>query len=55
VQRLTICDRDIKVLTQPKGFVTEYFAIGMSGDQLPLACVDHGILGDFRFPRLKLL
>ena len=55
VQSLRIRDREIKVLTQPEGFVTEYFAIGSLGNQLPLKCVDRGVLGDFRFPRLKLL
>lgn len=55
VHRLGIAEREVKVLTQPHGFVTEYFAIGSSGEQLPLKCIDRGVLGDLKYPQIKLL
>jgi hypothetical protein len=55
VQRLRIIEPRVKVLTQPIGFVTEYFAIGPLGEQLPLAVVDHGVLGDMKYPSIRLL
>ncbi len=55
VQRLRIAERRVKVLTQSIGFVTEYFAIGPLGQQLPLALRDHGVLGDMKYPSVRLL
>jgi hypothetical protein len=55
VHRLRILDRRVKVLTQSVGFITEYFAIGPQGEQLPLRIVDHGVLGDMKHPSIRLL
>jgi hypothetical protein len=55
VQRLRIVDRKVKVLTQAVGFVTEFFALDPVGGQLPLSVVDNGILGDMKYPSIKLL
>jgi hypothetical protein len=54
VQRLRIADRQIRVLTQSLGFVTEYFAVGPTGEQLPLSVIDRGVLGDMRYPMIRL-
>ena len=55
VQRLRITDRDVKVLTQSVGFVTEFFAFAPSGEQLPVSVVDRGKLGDMKHPMVRLM
>jgi hypothetical protein len=54
VQRLRIFTREIRVLTQAIGFQTEYFALDPSGRQIPLRIVGQGVLGDRRFPQVRL-
>jgi hypothetical protein len=54
VQRLRITERQVRVLTQAVGFVTEYFAVGPAGEQLRLIEADRGVLGDMRYPSIRL-
>jgi hypothetical protein len=54
IQRLPIASREIKVLKQPKEFLTEFFALNSSGEQLPLKVVGEGILGDLKYPGVRL-
>ena len=54
VQRLKISSREIKVLGQAMGFVTDFFAIGPKGEQLPLKVTGQGVLGDGRYSTLRL-
>jgi hypothetical protein len=54
VQRLPIGTREVRVLTQPIGFLTEYFALDRFGNQLPLRAVAEGVLGDGRYGTLRL-
>ncbi len=54
VQRLPIESREIKVLKQPRGFLTDFFALDANGRQLLLKAVDEGVLGDMRYPEVRL-
>jgi hypothetical protein len=54
VQRLPIRTREIRVLTQPVGFETEFFALGPCGEQLPVKAVGQGVLGDRKYPKLRM-
>jgi hypothetical protein len=53
-QRLPIFTGEIRVLTQAIGFQTQYFALDSSGRQIPLKVVGEGVLGDGKFPHVRL-
>lgn len=54
VQRLRIFTPQIRVLTQAVGFRTQYFALNSAGEQIPLGAVGKGVLGDRKFPNVRL-
>ena len=55
VQRLPLCQAEVRVLTHPRGFDTLFVAFAPDGRQLPLRCVGNGVLGDQRFAATRLL
>ncbi|HEY0784572.1 MAG TPA: hypothetical protein VGD62_01800 [Acidobacteriaceae bacterium] len=54
VQALPIAEREIRILRQAVGYVTEFFAVAPAGEQLSLHLVAEGELGDRRFPHARL-
>jgi hypothetical protein len=54
IQRLPIGTKQIKMLTLPYGNRIRFFALSPDGQQLPLRMVGTGVLGDGRFPGVRL-
>jgi hypothetical protein len=54
VHSLEIFDDEVRVLTQPVGFLTQFFAIDPGGIQLSLSVAGAGALGDRKFPGRRL-
>ena len=54
VQMLPICDDQIKLLRASKMFEWYAFAIDANGKQVKISLIDEGVLGDNRYPDVRL-
>lgn len=54
IHRLPIRDRRVRMLRQPEGFQTDFFAVDPHGRQLPLVLVGQGRLGQGQYLDVRL-
>jgi len=54
VHRLRIYDKYIKLLNMPIGHETLFFGFDNNGKQIPVKIIDEGILGDHKYPKVRL-
>ena len=55
VHRLLINDQYVRMLSGPAHLETEFFAVHPDGTQIGLEIVDTGVLGDNKYPKVRLL